>query len=90
MPSLHPYIFCRKYLLILVHILPFGYFVPQSSGVNIIIAEQATSQLPSYEEHSGCVASSDVAMEDNPAYQPLEAAAADLSTGTIDSEYYNI
>ena len=60
--------------------------------MNIIIAEQATSQLPSYanrsatdlqhEEHSGGVNSSDIVMEANPAYQPLEAAAADLSTGT--------
>ena len=66
--------------------------------MNIIIAEQATSQLPSYdnrsatdlqyEEHSGGVNSSDVVMEANPAYQPLEAAAADLSTGTIESDYY--
>ena len=67
--------------------------------MNIIIAEQATSQLPSYdnrsatdqqyEEHSGGVTNSDVVMEANPAYQPLEAAAADLSTGTIESDYYN-
>ena len=66
--------------------------------MNIIIAEQATSQLPSYdnrsatdlqyEDHSGCVTSSDVVMEANPAYQPLEAAAADLNTGTIESDYY--
>ena len=67
--------------------------------MNIIIAEQATYQLPSYdnrsatdlqyEEHSGGAASStDVVMEDNPAYQPLEAAAADLNTGTIESDYY--
>ena len=66
--------------------------------MNIIIAEQATSQLPSYdnrsatdlqyEEHSGGVTSSDVAMEANPAYQPLEAAAVDLDTGTIESDYY--
>ena len=66
--------------------------------MDIIIAEQATSQLTSYdnrsatdlqyEEHSGGVTSSDVVMEDNPAYQPLEAVAADLSTGTIESEYY--
>ena len=66
--------------------------------MNVIIAEQATSQLPSYdnrsaadlqyEEHSGGVTSRDVVMEDNPAYQPLEAAAADLSTGTIESDYY--
>ena len=56
--------------------------------MNIIIAEQATSQLPSYEEHSGGVTSSNVVMEANPAYQPLEAAAADLSTGTIESDYY--
>ena len=66
--------------------------------MNSIIAEQATSQLPScdnrsatdlqYEEHSGGVTSSDVVMEDNPAYQPLEATAAVLSTGTIESDYY--
>ena len=66
--------------------------------MDIIIAEQATSQLPNYdnrsatdlqyEEHSGGVTSSDVVMEDNPAYQSLEAAAADLSTGTIESDYY--
>ena len=66
--------------------------------MNVIIAEQATSQLPSYdnrsatdlqyEEHSRGVTSSDVVMEANPAYQPLEAAAADLSTGTIESDSY--
>ena len=66
--------------------------------MDVIIAEQATSQLPSYdnrsatdlqyEEHSGGMTSSDVVMEANPAYQLLEAAAADLSTGTIESDYY--
>ena len=66
--------------------------------MNIIIAEQATSQLPSYdnrsatdlqyEEHSGGVTSSDVVMEANPAYQPLETAAAHLEIRTMESEYY--
>ena len=56
--------------------------------MNFITAEQATSQLPSCEENSGGVTSSDVVMEDNPAYQPLEAAAAGISTGTIESDYY--
>ena len=36
-----------------------------------------------YEEHSGGATSSDVVMEANPAYQPLETAAADLRIGTM-------
>ena len=65
----------------------------QSSSVNILFAEQAISQFPSYdnrsttdlqyEEHSEGMASSDVVMEANPAYQPLETAAADLRIGTM-------
>ena len=34
--------------------------------------------------------SSDVVMEKNPAYQPLETAAADLETGTLESDFYII
>ena len=35
------------------------------------------------EEHGGGVTSSDVVMEKNPAYRPLETAAADLETVTL-------
>ena len=50
--------------------------------MNTVNAERASSQLrrydswstiePQNEEYSGGVTSSDVVMEDNPAYQPLE------------------
>ena len=63
-------------------------FVMQSLSVNI--AEQPSSQLSHYDswsttepqnaEHGGGVTSSDVVMEENPAYQTLETAAAELST----------
>ena len=56
-------------------------FVMQSSSVNIVNVERASSQLSCYdswsttepqnEEHGGSVTSSDVIMEDNPAYQHL-------------------
>ena len=65
-------------------------FVMQSC-VNIVNAERASSQLSHYdswsttepqnEEHGGGVTSSDVVMEENPTYQTLETAAAELSTG---------
>ena len=41
--------------------------------------DRSTADLQ-YEEHSGDATSCDVVIEDNPAYQPLEAAAADLNT----------
>ena len=66
-------------------------FVMQSSSVNLVNAERASSQLSHYdswsttepqnEEHGGGVTSSDVVMEENPTYQTLETAAAELSTG---------
>ena len=43
---------------------------------------------PQNEEHGGGVTSSYVVMEKNPAYQPLETAAADLKTGTLESDFY--
>ena len=47
---------------------------------------------PQIEEHSGAMTSSDIVMEENPAYhdQPLEIATAHLRTGTMESAYYNI
>ena len=56
-------------------------FVMQSSSVGIVNADRPPSTTePQNEEHSGAMTSSDVVMEANPAYQPLEAAAADLTT----------
>ena len=63
--------------------------VMQSSSVGIINADRPPSATePQNEEHSGAVTSSDVVMEANPAYQPLETAAAHLEIRTMESEYY--
>ena len=58
----------------------------QSSSVDAVKVHQASSQLHSHdatsttaapnEESVGGVTSSDVAMEDNPAYQPLPVTGA--------------
>ena len=57
--------------------------------MNIANAERSPSATePQNEEHSEAMTSTGVAMEDNPAYQPLETAAAHLETGIMESEYY--
>ena len=54
-------------------------FVMQSSSVDIANAERPPSTTePLNEEHSGAVTSSDVVMEANPAYQPMEIATAHI------------
>ena len=72
----------------------------QSSSVDNVDAEGPLSHLhhpkdtsttePQNEEHGGAMTSSDIVMEENPAYQPLEIATAHLRTGTMESAYYNI
>ena len=53
--------------------------VMQSSSVDIVNADRPPSTTePQNKEHSGAVTSSDVVMEANPAYQPLEMATAHL------------
>ena len=59
-------------------------FVMQSSSVGIVNADRPPSTTePLNKEHTGAVTSSDVVMEANPAYQPLEIAAAHLKIGTM-------
>ena len=58
--------------------------VMQSSSVDILNADRPPSTTePLNKEHTGTMTSSDIVMEDNPAYQPLETAAAHLEIGTI-------
>ena len=43
---------------------------------------------PQYEECEGSMTSIDVAMEDNPAYQPVDVHVAAAESATDDSTYY--
>ena len=64
----------------ITNVISFLFFVLQSSSVDIANADRPPSTTePLNEEHSGAVTSSDVVMEVNPAYQPLEIANAHIS-----------